>query len=138
MNDVVETYKDRSLLTLLGLLFIAFGIFTVIRFQSFEVPSFQAFLDIMFSGDKKLINEMMLTFTTNLFAAVGLASIGFAWIWNVLKEFSYNSMLTNITSILTGLAITVFSLIFIDYLFSKILVLLLVGVIGAMYVSQKN
>jgi hypothetical protein len=139
VDEVFETYIEKPLLSFFSVVFIILGVFTMWKYQTVEVNTLDALLNVLTSNNEHIQqNDMMVTFLSNLFSAVGLSAIGIAWLFMIFRRNTYYSSVNNITALLTGLCMFGFSIIFINYVFSKLMILLIIGIVGALYISQKR
>lgn len=127
MDCVIETFHNRVGLTVMTVLAFAVGIITTIFYQNITVNSIQDLWDMIQSNRTELIATEVL----NIISGVLLAGVGVFWIKEVFSSNGYETswIVSKLTCLLVGVGCVSFAITFFHFLLSKMLAVVIVGVI---------
>lgn len=135
-ESIGEAYKRNGLLSLVSIVAVSLGIFTVVKYQTVSIPALPDLFNALQNDGKTVV----LTFSLNLFSAVLLISVAVGWFISAFKSDNYhsysyydssNELIIRAAQIVTGLALFLFGLSFVSYIINNILIVLIVGVVVA-------
>ncbi|MES5896783.1 hypothetical protein [Bacillus cereus group sp. RP43] len=151
MDKVIDAFKNRSGKSLGSLIVMIIGIVTIFGYQEIRIANVKDFSNIIINSKDSSV--MMWTWGINLVSLV--LNIVMVWLWlkDILKDnnLDMDSTIGRVVSLLIAVIHVVFSFIFIGYIFSNLLgivmVILIISVLvwvlllrnrGKKKVSQKN
>jgi uncharacterized membrane protein len=129
-NDILETYKNRPVLTITKIIAIIMGLVTQLYYQEITVQTLTEAFDKI--SDKNLL----WTWGLNLLSVALLVGTGFSWIKEAIfyrNYFDLSPEISRVTCAVTGLVCFLYSFVFFNFIFSKLLGLVIVVAIVAIF-----
>lgn len=143
MEKVLDTFKNRLGKSLGSLIVIIIGIVAIFGFQEIRIVTVKGFYSSIFNGRENL--EMMWTLVINLLSLV--LNIVMVWLWlkDILKD-DYEDMdptTVRIVTLIIAIIHVLFSFMFITYVFSNLLgivvgILIFAAIIWVLYLGVKR
>ncbi|MGE7890863.1 hypothetical protein ACQKN7_26505 [Bacillus cereus] len=136
MDAIFDVFKNRPGKSLSSLIVAIIGVVTILMFQEVEVKTISAVLDYL--NNSTDASPVLSTWAINLFAFVFNVVMGTLWFKEVI---GYNYMdispeIAKIISFIISVLHFLYSILFLNYIFSKLLGIVLI--VGIIYVIVKN
>lgn len=143
MEKVLDTFKNRLGKSIGSLIVMIIGIVAILGFQEMRIETVKGFYSGIFNGGVSL--EMMWTLVINLLSLVLNIVMVWLWIKDILKD-DYEDMdptTARVVSLIIAIIHVIFSLIFITYVFSNLLgivvgILIFAVIIWLLYLGVKR
>ncbi|MGZ7147832.1 hypothetical protein [Bacillus sp. BC08] len=143
MEKVLDTFKNRLGKSVGSLIVIIIGIVAIFGFQEIRIETVKGFYSSIFNGRESL--DMMWTLAINLLSLVFNIVMIWLWLKDILKD-NYEDMdptTVRVVSIIVAMIHVIFSLMFITYVFSNLLgivvgILIFAVIIWVLYLGVKR
>jgi hypothetical protein len=129
MDIVIDTFRNRPGKSLSTFIVAILGIVTIIMFQDLKVETLGDFISYVTNSQDN--STLLLTWGFNLFTFVFLVILGVLWIKDVIKEnyMDISPGAGKLISLIVGILHFAFSILFLSYIFSKLLGIVIAAVI---------
>ncbi|PEK57855.1 hypothetical protein [Bacillus wiedmannii] len=143
MEKVLDTFKNRLGKSIGSLIVIMIGIVAIFGFQEIRIETVKGFYSSIFNGRGSL--DMIWTLAINLLSLVLQIVMIWLWLKDILKD-NYEDMdptTVRIVSIIVAMIHVIFSLMFITYVFSNLLgivvgILIFAVIVWILYLGVKR
>ncbi|EJQ43633.1 hypothetical protein IEQ_04961 [Bacillus cereus BAG6X1-2] len=143
MEKVLDIFKNYLGKSLGSLIVMIMGIVAIFRFQEIRIETVNGFYSSIFNGGENL--EVVWTLGINLLSLVLNVVMVWLWLKDILKD-DYEDMdptTVRVVSLILAIIHVIFSLVFITYIFSNLLgivvgILIFVAIIGVFYLGIKR
>jgi polyferredoxin len=121
MDIVIDTFRNRPGKTLSSFFVAILGIVTILMFQDLKVETLGDLFSYLTNSQEN--STLLLTWGFNLFTFIFLVILGVLWIKDVIKEnyMDISPGIGKLTSLIVGILHLAFSILFLSYIFSKLL-----------------
>ncbi|RNB90143.1 hypothetical protein EDM59_01460 [Brevibacillus nitrificans] len=135
----LETFQHRVGLTTFALVSLIVGAITQFYYQVVKAPTLTSFINTIIESTNN--DELLLTWVLNLFSGAFLGLAGFLWAKEAITgDFYYDSseVASRITCAIVGLLCFVYATVFIGYVFTALLGIVIASVIGFILINSKK
>jgi hypothetical protein len=129
MEIVIDTFRNRPGKSLSSIIVAILGIVTMIMFQELKIETLEDFFSYVTNSQDN--STLLLTWGFNLFTFIFLVILGVLWMKDVIKDnyMDISPGIGRLTSLIVGILHLAFSILFLSYIFSKLLGIVIAALI---------
>ncbi|MDQ1236711.1 putative membrane protein [Paenibacillus sp. SORGH_AS306] len=140
MEAIVYAYREKSVTSILTLIAAVVGVCTILFFQTLTVQNLSAFVELTSDGKTQIFSEWAM----NLISGFYLMAMAWSWIKAVFDNDTYwyrdesNQVVSKVVYTLMAVCCLAFGAFFFQYIFTKLIFLVIVAGLVWLYASSKK